>query len=385
LHIAIILLLDLMQTRNYFPTLDLTRFICCLIVMIPHALYSTLPSTLKKYGLRTVLYTNAETAVYYFFVLSGFVITWSILQQIEKNEGKFNPASFYIRRILRIFPLYYFCIFIGFAVFPFVKAALNQEYNETANFFLCVTFLNNFNLLYNGLPDASILSILWTIAIEQQFYVVWPVLFFFPIDNIRRLQIIVILILISIMFRIFYIHKINVNVHTLGIFSYLAFGGFGALLIHTFPRIKLSKLVKWFSYALLVFILVSGNLVFENIYMAILKPVFLSVIFCIIIIDLSFSEKTIIPIGIHNPLVKLGRISYGLYCYHQMIILLFTQILATIYIDLWVKTFIIFTASLLTTIVVSHISYYYFELKLITFGKNMFNKNSNFNSKKVTA
>ena len=115
--------------------------------------------------------------VSFFFVLSGFLITYLLIKE-KQLTGKVHISSFYIRRTLRIWPLYYFCVLFGFIAFPVLKSAFGQVPNETADPFLCSIFLNNFNAIYNGPPDSSILSVLWSVAIEEQFYLLWPILFY---------------------------------------------------------------------------------------------------------------------------------------------------------------------------------------------------------------
>lgn len=61
---------------------------------------------------------------------------------------------------------------------------MGQTPNETAHIFYYLTFLNNFDFIKNGLPDSSNLGVLWSIAIEEQFYFIWPIILsFIPIKK----------------------------------------------------------------------------------------------------------------------------------------------------------------------------------------------------------
>ncbi|MBK7690909.1 MAG: acyltransferase [Bacteroidetes bacterium] len=123
------------------------------------------------------IFSNGDTGVSFFFVLSGFLITYLLLKENEMT-GKIDIKSFYIRRILRIWPLYYFCVIFSFLIFPLLKAHFGQTPDDASNRILCSIFLNNFDRI-NVIPDAITLSVLWSVAIEEQFYLIWPIFFYF--------------------------------------------------------------------------------------------------------------------------------------------------------------------------------------------------------------
>ena len=112
-----------------------------------------------------------------FFVISGYLIT-SILQQ-EMQTGRWSLASFYARRILRIFPalilVLFACLFAGW------HTLLAQEYMQLGKHLgLGAAFLSNIGLwleagYFDKASEAKPLLHLWSLAIEEQFYIVWPV------------------------------------------------------------------------------------------------------------------------------------------------------------------------------------------------------------------
>ena len=110
--------------NNRLYNLDALRFIAAWIVLLCHV------EVLKPY-FGIVPYTSrffvnsAQLAVTFFFVLSGFLITWLLLAEKRKNEQqKINVWRFYSKRILRIWPLYYLLILLGF----FVLNQILQEF-----------------------------------------------------------------------------------------------------------------------------------------------------------------------------------------------------------------------------------------------------------------
>lgn len=173
------------KPKIFFPNLDGLRFFSFFLVFLSHVFFVDYEdiSNLPWYrAMKFVFFSQGHLGVSFFFVLSGFLISYLLM--VEKNHtGKIHVWSFYIRRALRIWPLYYFCVFFGFVIFPLLKIKFGQIPNETANPILCSLFLNNFNTIINGPPDASVLSVLWSVAIEEQFYLVWPVLFYFTPKN----------------------------------------------------------------------------------------------------------------------------------------------------------------------------------------------------------
>jgi peptidoglycan/LPS O-acetylase OafA/YrhL len=109
-----------------------------------------------------------------FFVLSGFLIT-RILIQTKDSPGFF--LNFYIRRILRIFPLYYLFLFLAFYVFP-----------QTVSFgFTYWTFLSNVLIGRLGQFQSPALDITWSLAVEEQFYLLWPlVVWIFKKEHLNK-------------------------------------------------------------------------------------------------------------------------------------------------------------------------------------------------------
>jgi peptidoglycan/LPS O-acetylase OafA/YrhL len=166
-----------MTKKVYFENLDGLRFLCFLSVFFFHSFhtdYASIQSSNLYHFIRRDLFGNGNLGVNFFFVLSGFLITYLLIEEKRLN-GQIDIKKFWIRRILRIWPLFYFCVVFGFYIFPFLKTAFGQHPNETASIGYYLTFTNNFDFIKKGLPDASILGVLWSVAIEEQFYFVWPI------------------------------------------------------------------------------------------------------------------------------------------------------------------------------------------------------------------
>jgi peptidoglycan/LPS O-acetylase OafA/YrhL len=108
-----------------------------------------------------------------FFVLSGFLIT-GILVDTKQSEGYFK--NFYARRCLRIWPLYYSVLFFMFVVVPLLRPSVGSiVVARSSPWWAYPFFLQNF-LVYHSASAAGPLGVTWSVAIEEQFYLVWPVI-----------------------------------------------------------------------------------------------------------------------------------------------------------------------------------------------------------------
>lgn len=150
-----------MMMKGNIPQLDAVRGIAILLVMFHNSGY--LPG----------LFASAWMGVDLFFVLSGFLIT-GILVDIKQSHHFFR--NFYARRCLRIWPLY-FCLLIGmFAAVPVLRPGVGQViYAKSSPWWAYPLFLQNF-LTANPTQAAGPLAVTWSLAIEEQFYLVWAMI-----------------------------------------------------------------------------------------------------------------------------------------------------------------------------------------------------------------
>jgi peptidoglycan/LPS O-acetylase OafA/YrhL len=138
------------------PELDALRGLACLVILIYHFKPRAMP-----FG---------WAAVDMFFVLSGYLITGIILKYRDSRGFLLN---FYARRGLRIWPIYYLTVLAIAALGPILPKPTHQ-----AGLPYYLTYTQNIQLYWSGrVPDFSpYLSHLWTLAIEEQFYIIWPAL-----------------------------------------------------------------------------------------------------------------------------------------------------------------------------------------------------------------
>lgn len=162
------------QPHQRFPPLDGIRGLAILLVMLYHFFELYLPEHVFIDVVVFGLASSGWFGVDLFFVLSGFLIT-GILYDSKGSERYF--LNFYARRTLRIFPLYYAALILFFVVFPQIPHPLAQAYvaDSAPDQLWFWTYLTNFRIAGNGLwYDALVPNVFWSLAIEEQFYLVWP-------------------------------------------------------------------------------------------------------------------------------------------------------------------------------------------------------------------
>src|SRR5215469_16350920 len=131
---------------------------------------------------------NGWMGVDLFFVLSGFLIT-GILLDTKNSDGYFR--NFYARRCLRIWPLYYCTLFFMFVVVPLVRPSEAHQIFEPRSMPWWSYFVYLQNFLVPSITRATgLLGVTWSLAVEEQFYLVWPlVVRFLTETQLRRLSI----------------------------------------------------------------------------------------------------------------------------------------------------------------------------------------------------
>jgi peptidoglycan/LPS O-acetylase OafA/YrhL len=154
---------------RYQPCLDVYRGYCIIAVFLYHAL----------------LLDCGWVGVQAFFVVSGFLIT-GVLLDAPRNEDNASRyfMNFFARRVLRIFPVYFLFILVTLALaYAFTTPlafAMREHFSENAPYLFTYTY--NFYRVHAG-PGSAIYMHLWSLSIEEQFYVVWPFLVFFLAES----------------------------------------------------------------------------------------------------------------------------------------------------------------------------------------------------------
>ena len=306
------------QKVVFFPNLDGLRFFAFFSVFLAHSFYTVNPIFLNDsvYRLTTFITSRGILGVNFFFVLSGFLITYLLLIEKEKN-GTVNVKYFYFRRFLRIWPLYYAVVFFGFFVLPVVYFLVGKDLTTPGEIFLYLTFLSNFD----STTTTAILGVLWSISVEEQFYLIWPLVFLF-VKSKNHGRIFFIILLISFVFRIVYEDNSAVLFeHTLSCISDMAVGGLGAYWAFKGTIVeRFEKLPRWLIvlvYLIELSLIITRsywNTLFFGLYAS--ERLIYSIFFLFVVLEQNYSNNSFVKMGDWKQISKLGIYTYGLYMLH---------------------------------------------------------------------
>jgi peptidoglycan/LPS O-acetylase OafA/YrhL len=166
----------------YRPELDVLRFGAFLAVFVHHAF----PADAEAYGggqlgkAVAAALTAGGLGVDLFFALSAYLITELLIRE-HQQRGRIDVFAFYVRRALRIWPLYYAFLLLAFVVLP--TFAGMQEVSPVHSLAFSL-FVGNWSIAAIGWPPAWV-SPLWSVSVEEQFYVAWPLLI--AVLGVRRI------------------------------------------------------------------------------------------------------------------------------------------------------------------------------------------------------
>jgi peptidoglycan/LPS O-acetylase OafA/YrhL len=321
------------KEKIFFPNLDGLRFISFFLVFLYHT-YMTFFNNIKDsspdaFDYIQRLFQHGNLGVNFFFVLSGFLITYLLIKEKEYT-GRIHVPNFYVRRILRIWPLFYLCVFIGFIIFPLVKKFMGQPAHEIANPGYYLVFANNFDFMHSWpeKPDATLLSVLWSVAVEEQFYLTWPVILSLVPFRFYRF-VFPCIMLLSLLFRAFNSGSTEDEYavryfHTFSLIGDMALGGLFAFLCSSDNRFKrfvtnLNRLQIGMIYlGAITVILFKSDLFDQNAFTRTIERLVISFFFGMIILEQNYAKRSFFKMSSFKLMSKLGIYTYGLYCLHLL-------------------------------------------------------------------
>jgi peptidoglycan/LPS O-acetylase OafA/YrhL len=354
------------------PNLGPLRGFLALTVVLLHIPLMTKNQHLPYFN-DWAIFNKGYNAVWGFFTLSGFLII-NLLYQEKQKTSTINVKDFYTRRILRIYPVYYVVLLFGLAYYHFIlpQFGIKFETNYTVGeaFLWCVAFLPN--VFFSLFDPGGILSILWSIGIEEQFY-----LMIAPISKfIKSNRFTIILAVFTVLYFILYFNPYTEFFRRYRfMYFYFSMGGLMAIL-HSQLKINFlifPKLLRLTLYAAFVLYFFTNVFEFSN---EALKHAFSMILFALFILNIS-NEKDYI---VNNRFLNyLGEISYGIYMYHMIALNLIVFISLKMNVEhlfgfIGTVVFINITTIGLT-ILFSHLSFYYFEKAFINL-KSKFRKST---------
>ncbi|MBK9359003.1 MAG: acyltransferase [Bacteroidales bacterium] len=379
---------NLKPGKVYFPGMNGIRFFAAFSVILHHIEQTKFwindPVTNRYPNIWQTMFCDniGHKGRIIFFVLSGFLITYLFLAEIRKT-GTLNLQKFHTRRALRVWPVYILVVLFAFAILPLYTNILQSDgtsFNSELydgywiKFAVVVLMLANFaRFIFEPILGVTQL---WSIAVQEQFYMVWPFLTRFFKNHFLRFVIIFIIFKVSmeIMMKM-YLENYSVYPNS----------------IITQPR--LVTLIKWWEIfavdqlaigALCAYILINNiRKVLDFIYHPIVIGIFILIYIYLFFIKVDFYGHTFVegviaavlmmnistnakfPVKLENRVFNyLGNISYGIYLFHNICIISVLNLLIY-YTNFSENAFLfnvlLYSGSMIATLILSGLSYKYVE------------------------
>lgn len=311
------------RSKYYFPQLDSIRGLSFLAVYFFHAVHPQFGAGIFS-RMGQYFYNNLVLSIDVFFILSSFLLTWLGMREY-KATGNFSFINYFIRRALRIWPLYFLLMIFSFVLVPYASAYFNVPVTLPPAYYY-LFFISNFYL--EG--HVYFLRFLWTLAVEEQFYLLWGLCLWVLQKHIKAC--VAVLAGVSILYTAYALsNKIHHDFHTLTYLFDFAVGILAAFLLH-----REVAFISWFKKVnkrrSLLFLLALPLLficlffVFENTpadfapWLDLIGRYLFIIYVGLFIIEQMVNENAVLKLKASKFLVYTGKISYGLYCFHGIVL-----------------------------------------------------------------
>lgn len=351
------------------PNITGLRFFLAIIVLIFHLSEFSSKHEIPFYNDLPIFRKGFES-VCMFFSLSGFLI----IRQLHLEKSCFNTislGSFFKRRASRIFPLYFLILFFGLIYYKIILpqfgfvGGYNNDYNIFEGLLLSIFFMPN--VFANLYSPGGIIETLWSIGVEEQFYLfIAPVLLWIPLKK----QQLFLLLFTIIFFLVFFCVKGNLFSRFGMLFFYFTSSGLISLLLLNRNFCFKNNIFKFSSLSLFIIFFTTNFFInfFQN-----ASYHFVSMILFSTVVGVLSQESYFI---LNNKLITyLGKISYGIYMYHSIVIqflgLIYIKIVSQINLNYILVIALYNFFAILISVLISHYSYKFFELNFINKSNNL--------------
>jgi peptidoglycan/LPS O-acetylase OafA/YrhL len=315
-----------------------------------------------------------------FFVLSGFLITGILVDSLGQPHFLRN---FYLRRIFRIFPLFYLALVLFLFIVPAIKSLhVNAAYYQENQAWIW-TYLQNWLFIFRAPYGDQVLLHTWSLAVEEQFYLFWPLIILLLRKPGRLLVFSLVLLILTGLARYlvwsFHVEELAYSsLYTFTRIDGLCIGAMVALLVRSHPGFipkYTTPVVLLMAGVNFAFYFLNGARGFTLPYLAFVGYTTFAVLFGLLVYECVQEKSVWVRLLLGNRVMRFfGRISYGLYVYHWPVYILLFD-----YLKNWAireqivsgKAAELLSAVLSTiaAIIISVLSYRYFESYFLKFKK----------------
>ena len=356
--------------RLYFPALDGLRFVAFGLVYVFHrGIPQGTLSSLVGHSAARALLDHGWVGVQVFFVLSGYLITTLLLGE-EAEFGRVDLRAFWIRRVLRIWPVYYLVVIVGFLVIPAFDVSFDAARRRAMaadHLPAFLFFLGNWTMSFVSTIPSDVLRVLWSVCIEEQFYLFVPLLVA-CVGRRYRIGLVAALMAAAVLARWLVARSITSEVairfSTFLCFDTLLSGVLLALVVGPIPTASPGRnRAVWLQWPLLlatVWLFTREQLAIGTVERRTWDFVWVWVWGVALVAAVIGSRGWLRAVLGYSRLVWLGKISYGLYMYHEIALWLKR------YLDDRVPWFVnkdvlLTIAAFATTVGMAALSYYVYE------------------------
>jgi peptidoglycan/LPS O-acetylase OafA/YrhL len=336
---------------DHLPGLDFLRMVAVVSVLLVH---------LEIPNLAPLLFIDG---VQLFFVISGFLITWLLLREFSTRQT-IDMYGFYRRRAARLLPLFFVYLFTGYVVLK-----LRHQHIDVGAILSSLLYLTNYYQAMNGAPS-HYLSHCWSLAVEEQFYLLWPL----ALVGLRASRIRLDVTLVVLIFMVWLLRPIlmlGFGVDEVYLYraletraDHLLVGCLLAVLLDqpTWQRRAEAAARHWWALPLTVISMALVSRWFGHdpalkftLGFAI-EPV-LSALVIVFVLAKASGQSSTAALLRFPPLVLVGQISYGIYLMHPFV----TQPVLKLVRTFTGSTPLAVIAALFASIALAYISFKFFE------------------------
>ncbi len=359
---------------QHYKEIDALRALAVIMVIWFHATGAAYSYISPPEGALENIYHNisvfGRTGVDLFFAISGFLITGILM---DTARAKNNLKNFYIRRTLRIFPLYYASLVIIFGLIYFFYGGVDVQGELLPH----LLYVQNWRMDFRQ-GEYIFLNHYWSLAVEEQFYIIWPVIFLLCYRKSAFLVTVLCLgvLAISTLCRYYFLQNGELAVLFMNTFcrvDVLTLGAFAAFILKTYkPDLETVKNIAGLALVSLAFLIVIVILAYapkSSFDIAIVYHAYIPIaLFHVALVTYMYClNKTGKKINILNakPVLKIGQVSYGMYVFHWPITILLAKQNFVQQMDYVMAQAFLFVLTASLSFLCAWISYKFFESPIL--------------------